>query len=44
MRIPDLDRDRDRDRMVVVGLVGRGRGREEVRGLRGVHRGGWEMI
>lgn len=39
----DLDRDRHRDRMVVVvGLVGRGR--EEVRGLRGVHRGGWEMI
>lgn len=39
----DRDRDRDRDRMVVVvGLVGRGR--EEVRGLRGGHRGGWEMI
>lgn len=38
----DLDRDRHRDRMVVVVVVGRGR--EEVRGLRGVHQGGWEMI
>lgn len=36
------DRDRDRHRMVVVVVVGRGR--EEVRGLRGVHQGGWEMI
>lgn len=37
------DRDRDRHRMVVVVMVV-GRGREEVRGLRGVHQGGWEMI
>lgn len=37
------DRDRDRHRMVVVVMVV-GRGREEVRGLRGVHRGEWEMI
>lgn len=35
------DRDRDRHRMVVVVVVGGGR--EEVRGLRGVHQGGWEM-
>lgn len=35
------DRDRDRHRMVVVVVVGRGR--EGVRGLRGVHQGGWEM-
>lgn len=38
------DRDRDRHRMVVVVVVVGLVGREEVRGLRGVHQGGWEMI